>query len=62
MVKDASISLNRLALYINSKSLKQREILHQRKYPDPDLMLALIIRSQGRRFANTYPTVPTTRQ
>jgi hypothetical protein len=36
MPNPPSISLNRFALYINSKSSRQREILYQRKYPDPD--------------------------
>jgi hypothetical protein len=61
MVKDANISLNRLALYINSKSLKQREITKENT-PILTSMLALIIRNQERPFVNTCPMVPTTRQ
>jgi len=36
MVADPSISVNQLAVYMNSKAAKKREILHQRKYPDDD--------------------------
>jgi hypothetical protein len=36
MVADPNISVNQLALYMNSKAAKKREILHQRKYPDDD--------------------------
>jgi hypothetical protein len=39
VAKDPSISLNRLALYINSKSARQREILRQRKYPEEEFNL-----------------------
>jgi hypothetical protein len=39
MAKDPSISLNRLALYINSKSARQREFLRQRKYPEEEFNL-----------------------
>jgi hypothetical protein len=36
MPKSPTITINRLAIYINSKSAKQRDILHERKYPDPE--------------------------
>lgn len=36
MVADPNISVNQLAVYMNSKAAKKREILHQRKYPDDD--------------------------
>jgi hypothetical protein len=36
MLTGPSISVNQLAQYMNSKAAKQREILYQRKYPDPE--------------------------
>ena len=41
MVKNASISINKLAEYIISKGARQRKILHDRKYPDPDFNIGM---------------------
>ena len=39
MITKPSISVNKLAEYIESKGARQREILRTRKYPDPDFNL-----------------------
>lgn len=36
MINKPSISVNKLGEYITSKGARQRKILHDRKYPDPD--------------------------
>lgn len=41
MVKNVSISINKLAEYIISKGARQRKILHDRKYPDPDFNIGM---------------------
>lgn len=44
MVNDPTISVNKLAEYIVSRGLRQRAILSQRKYPDPDFNVGMFHR------------------
>lgn len=39
MVNKPSISINKLGEYIISRAARQRKILHDRKYPDPDFQI-----------------------
>jgi hypothetical protein len=39
MVNNPSISINKLGEYIISRAARQRKILHDRKYPDPDFQM-----------------------
>ncbi|MEF3368053.1 hypothetical protein V3H18_16075 [Methylocystis sp. 9N] len=39
MVNNPSISINKLGEYIISRAARQRKILHDRKYPDPDFQI-----------------------
>lgn len=41
MIKDPVISVNKLAEYIVSRAARQRNILSQRKYPDPDFNVGM---------------------
>jgi hypothetical protein len=41
MVNKPSISVNKLGGYIISKGARQRKILHDRKYPDPDFQMGM---------------------
>lgn len=44
MVNEASISVNKLAEYIVSRGARQRALLTQRKYPDPDFNVGMFHR------------------
>jgi hypothetical protein len=44
MVADPNISVNKLAEYIVSKAARQRKILADRKYPDPDFNIGMYYR------------------
>ena len=44
MIKEPTISVNKLAEYIVSRGLRQRAILSQRKYPDPDFNVGMFHR------------------
>jgi hypothetical protein len=41
MISQANISVNKLAEFIVSRGARQREILRQRKYPDPDFSIGM---------------------
>ena len=41
MIKDPTISVNKLGEYIISRGARQRAILSQRKYPDPDFNVGM---------------------
>ena len=44
MVNKPSISVNKLGEYIISRGARQRKILHDRKYPDPDFQPGMYYR------------------
>ena len=51
MVSDPSISVNKLAEYMESKAARQRKILADRKYPDPEFKLGTFHREAGEAVA-----------
>jgi hypothetical protein len=51
MVNKPSISVNKLGEYIISKGARQRKILHDRKYPDPDFQMGMYHREAGEAIA-----------
>jgi hypothetical protein len=53
MVNPASISVNKLGEYIISRGARQRKILHDRKYPDPDFNIGMYHR-EATEAISTY--------
>lgn len=53
MVADPHISVNKLAEYITSKGARQRKILADRKYPDPDFNVGMYYRDAAEAIS-TY--------
>lgn len=51
MVNKPSISVNKLGEYILSKGARQRKILHDRKYPDPDFQMGMYHREAAEAVA-----------
>jgi len=51
MVKNPSISVNKLGEYIISRAARQRKILHDRKYPDPDFQMGAYHREAAEAVA-----------
>ncbi len=41
MINEARISVNKLAEYMVSKAARQRRLLHDRKYPDPEFQMGM---------------------
>ncbi len=52
MVNKPSISVNKLAEYIESKGARQRSILSDRKYPDPDFSMGMYHREATEAVAS----------
>lgn len=52
MVNKPSISVNKLGEYIVSKGARQRKILHDRKYPDPDFQMGMYHREASEAVAS----------
>lgn len=52
MVNKPSISVNKLGEYIVSKGARQRKILHDRKYPDPDFQIGMYHREASEAVAS----------
>ena len=51
MITQPSISVNKLAEYMESKAARQRKILADRKYPDPEFKLGTYHREAGEAVA-----------
>jgi hypothetical protein len=52
MVNKPTISVNKLGEYIVSKGARQRKILHDRKYPDPDFQMGMYHREASEAVAS----------
>ncbi|MES0069480.1 hypothetical protein NKJ73_27315 [Mesorhizobium sp. M0074] len=52
MVNKPTISVNKLGEYIISKGARQRKILHDRKYPDPDFQMGMYHREASDAVAS----------